>query len=150
MKKWKLIVVSLLAILLLAGCSDDDDDETFTASQSQQTNLTNKLNQYTQREDASFNHFEVRKDKIIITYDDADVEAPVQDAGLESVLETSYKDAQKYQKECKTKLPYEFKDKSSGTIAKSSYSGNGWFKELSNGANNDTMKFNFDTGETSN
>lgn len=145
MKKIRLIIAGLFALFLLVGCSDGSSQQ-YTVTSSQRTKLKNELNQYTQKEDASFNHFEVKKDKIIISYSDADVESPVTNAGLESVLETSYEAAQKSQKKCGTKLPYEFKDKSSGTIAKSSYLGEGWYKQLSDGSHQ-KIKFNFKTGD---
>ena len=147
MKKLRLFIAGLFALFLLADCSDrSSQQKQYMATSSQQTKLKNELNQYTKKEDASFNRFEVKKDKIIITYSDADVESPVTNAGFESVLENSYEDAQKYQKKCDTQLPYEFKDKSSGVIAKSSYSGKGWYKQLSDGSHQ-KIKLDFKTGD---
>lgn len=141
------LIILIIALIQLPS-EDNSNKSSYSISSSQQEKLTNKLKPYMQKEDASFNKAKVTKDKIIIYFDDDDVEAPVTDNGLKSVLETSYQDAQKYQKQCGTKLPYEFKDKSSGTIAKCSNGGNGWFKELSNGVNNEKTKLNFKSGET--
>lgn len=145
---WVLIVIILLFLIGVFGGNDDaNNKKPYTITSSQKTKLQKKFTNYTDKWDSIFEKAEVRKNKIVITFDDDDVEAPVADAGLEAVLENSYSKANKIQKQCNTRLPYEFKDKSSGTFAKSSHSGKGWFKELSNGEFNDKMKFNFKTGD---
>ena len=146
-KKIRLIVVGLFALFLLAACSDSSSQEEYTVSRSQQIKLQKKYDKFTANWNALFEKAEVKRDKIIITFDDDDVEAPVADAGLESILENSFKKANAIQSNCHTKLPYEFKDKSSGVISKSSYSGQGWYKQLSDGSH-DKIKLNFKTGDT--
>jgi hypothetical protein len=104
--------------------------------------LLTDLNNYAQTsEKADFSKVEVKGNRLIVHIDDGYVET-VNEYGLESYLQNTYKQVNKYQKKNNTNLAIDFKDKASGTFAKSSHSGKGWYKS-SDGKSN----FNFKTGE---
>lgn len=109
------------------------------------SNLVTELNNYAQtNENADFKKADLKGNNLIVYIEDDYVEA-VNDYGLESYLEDTYKQINKYQKKNNTKLLVVFKDKASGTFAKSSYAGKGWFK--STDTTNEKYNFNFKTGD---
>lgn len=126
----------MLAVLLLGLVSFSS-----TASASK-SGLVKSLNKFAQSdEDANFTMAEIKGKKLVIHIDDEYVEK-VNENGLQSYLQDTYKQVHKYQKKNGTKLSIVFKDKASGTLAKSSSSGKGWYKHAT-----DKEKFNFKTGQ---
>ena len=86
------------------------------------SNLVTELNNYAQtNENADFKKIDLKGNNLIVYIEDDYVEA-VNDYGLESYLEDTYKQ-----------------------IAKSSYAGKGWFK--STDTTNEKYNFNFKTGD---
>lgn len=116
-----------------------------SASANNRPDLINNLNNYAQQnENADFERAELKGNNLVIYIADDYVE-PVNDFGLESYLHDTYNQINKFQKKNHTKFSIEFNDKESGKIAKSSYSGKGWFK--SNDSSNTKYDFNYKTGD---
>lgn len=117
------------------------------SSNANNSKMLSALNTYAKtNENADFKPAKLQKGRLVIMIDDDYVEPPVTSAGLSSYIEDTYKQVSKYQKKYKTHLNIIFKDKSNGTIAKSSYHGHGWYKDLED---SDPMKYNYNfrTGE---
>ncbi|MDO5009150.1 MAG: hypothetical protein Q4E15_09655 [Lactobacillus johnsonii] len=138
MKHFRLYLVFFISLILGLFFNST----TIWASKS---GLVTELNSYAQtNENADFKKVEVKGNTLTVYIADDYVET-VNDYGLESYLEDTYKQVNKYQKKNNTKLSIVFKDKASGTFAKSSYSGKGWFK--STDTTGEKYNFNFKTGE---
>lgn len=138
MNKLNRILTALITVFCIALTP-------LTVSANKNSDLINDLNNYaTNDENSDFDKVQI-KGKDLIVYISDDYVETVDDYGLESYLQDTYKQVNKFQKKNNTKLSVVFRDKASGVFAKSSHSGKGWYKSL--GSDGDKNDFNFKTGE---
>ena len=138
MNKLNRILTALITVFCIALTP-------LTVSANKNSDLINDLNNYaTNDENSDFDKVQI-KGKDLIVYISDDYVETVDDYGLESYLQDTYKQVNKFQKKNNTKLSVVFRDKASGVFEKSSHSGKGWYKSL--GSDGDKNDFNFKTGE---
>lgn len=138
MNKLNRILTALITVFCIALTP-------LTVSANKNSDLINDLNNYAiNDENSDFDKVQI-KGKDLIVYISDDYVETVDDYGLESYLQDTYKQVNKFQKKNNTKLSVVFRDKASGVFAKSSHSGKGWYKSL--GSDGDKNDFNFKTGE---